>query len=63
MGPNYSEDLVDKIYDDFMQILKDKYRQQNFPPNSTYVEIREERNKNFKNAIRLLVELDSWESF
>ena len=63
MEPNYSEDLVDKIYDDFMQILKDKYHQQNFPPTSTYVEIHEERNKNFKNAIRLLVELDSWESF
>ena len=66
MGPTYSENEVDEIYEKVMEMLKNNYHIQDKDPHFNIENsnrLRVERNANLKNAIKLLVELDSWENF
>lgn len=68
MGPTYSEREVDEIYDKFMKILAEEHSIQKFPvsnfwPTVDWSKDRQERNAQFKEAIRRLVELEAWESW
>ena len=67
MGPYENQEEVDKAYTDVLSLLKDKYRIQNdetFGPfREKYSVMRQERNNHLREAVRLLFQLDSWESF
>ena len=66
MGPSYSEQTVDELYEKVMALLKEHYIQNSPPPPAIlvdYTKDREVRNADLKEAIRGLVELQSWEDF
>ena len=63
IGPTYDLNIIDEVYEKVMHMLRDNYHIQNDEPDNHYIELRAERNANLKNAIKLLVELDSWENF
>jgi hypothetical protein len=65
MGPNYSDKQVQDAYDAVMDLLKEKFRIQAFPPPKypDYGKNRVERNTLLRKAIEGLVELESWESW
>jgi hypothetical protein len=59
---------VEKAYGEIMRLLKTKYRIQNYPAekgigNIDYQEERDDKNAAFKEALRLLFQLQSWEDF
>ena len=70
MGPSENPAAVEAAYQEIMTLLKNKYNIQNEPAASlfpggakTWAEDREERNAAFREALRLLFQLDSWENF
>lgn len=63
MGPNYSDKAVEQATEDVLNLLKEKYNIQKFPPEETYRSNRLDRNRYLKFAIQMLFELESWESF
>lgn len=67
IGPNYSDKKVKEAYDATMLLLKEKFRVQLFPADSTglcdYAKLRQERNEVLYKAIEGLIELESWESW
>lgn len=66
MGPTYSTQRVDEIFDKVMLLLKE-YGIQKLPvPNNSFPDWsqdRMKRNYTLWKAIEGLVELDSWENF
>ena len=65
MGPSENPLQVDKAYEEIMELLKTKYDIQKFPSpplDKDWVR-RQERNSYFKEALRKLFQLDSWEGF
>jgi hypothetical protein len=66
MGPTYSNERVDIIYISILNFLQSTWNIQNDSPHGIlkdWTKDREERNAKLKEAIRGLVELDSWENF
>ena len=65
MGPTYSDDQVDRIYKSVLCFLRENWNIQTSRSSilRDWTEDREERNALLKEAIRGLVELESWESF
>jgi hypothetical protein len=65
MGPTYSNEQVERIYRSVLCFLKENWYIQDYPPGMVidWTKDREERNTKLKEAIRGLVELDSWENF
>lgn len=66
MGPTYSDEQVDRIYKSVLCFLKENWYIQKSASSGIlkdWAEDREERNAKLKEAIRGLVELDSWENF
>lgn len=66
MGPEENPKDVEKAYKEIMALLKRKYGIQKLPPDDDHVrwsEDRQERNAKFKEALRLLFQLDAWEYF
>lgn len=65
MGPTYSTQRVDEIYKGVLWYLEYNWCIQDSSPKGIidWTEDREERNAKLKEAIRGLVELDSWENF
>ena len=66
MGPSEDSKDVDKAYAEVMALLKRKHGIQKFPAETSWPrwdKEREERNKKFKEALRLLFQLEAWESF
>lgn len=71
MGPTYSDDEVNKIYEDVMTLLREKYHIQSMPEDmldkrflgKDFKIRRQERNDFLKFTIEKLVELESWECF
>lgn len=65
MGPSENPFEVDKVYEEIMALLRDKYKLQTVSPNIIgfldYSKEREERNAKFKEALRLLFQLEAWE--
>ena len=66
MGPEENPKDVEKAYKEIMALLKRKYGIQKFPPEEGFAgwfNDRQERNAKFKEALRLLFQLDAWEYF
>lgn len=66
IGPTYSDEQVDRVYKSVLSFLKENWNIQRWASNGIlkdWAEDREERNAKLKEAIRGLVELDSWENF
>ena len=65
MGPTYTDDQVDRIYKSVLCFLRENWNIQTSRSSILWdwTEDREERNALLKEAIRGLVELESWESF
>jgi len=66
MGPSENPEQVDLAYKMIMRYLASKYQIQKGEPfhwKEKYNKMREERNATFKEALRLLFELDAWEGF
>ena len=66
MGPTYSDEKVDRVYKSVLSFLKENWYIQGSASSGIlkdWTEDREERNAKLKEAIRGLVELDSWENF
>jgi hypothetical protein len=64
MGPTYSDDQVEVLYQKVMSLLKENGIQ-TFSTNKWpfYQRDRDKRNAQLRLAIEKLVELESWESF
>lgn len=65
MGPTYSDQLVEDIYQEAILLLR-KYGIQNTPGDDRWPnwrQYRDSRNARLKRAIEKLVELQSWENF
>ena len=64
--PRENSGSVDKAYEHIMSYLKDNFDIQKFAPpwqKEKWLEARAERNADFKEHLRLLFELESWESW
>lgn len=61
-GP-HSKKIVDAIYDEVLQILKENKILIYDPRFAKFAELRNERFKNLYLAIDELVELENWEAF
>lgn len=66
MGPSENPLQVDEAYDEIMELLKIKYNLLSIPIsliNHLNPNLRTKRLADFKEALRLLFQLDSWEGF
>jgi len=63
MGPSENPIQVDEAYNFIMGYLSTAYSIQKFEANPKELIRRQERNSYFREALRKLFELDSWEGF
>ena len=65
IGPHENTEQVNQVFEEIWALLQSKYKIQYYPlpQYPDYSLDRIDRKNNLKEAIRLLFELESWESF